>query len=665
MTKPNRITHLLTARPAGVATTQTTPTTADLAAGGAGTAAPTSNTRDSRNRPTSRLRRRLALVATLFVTSLSIVVIGANPAAAHAELVSSEPVAGAVVGSVDRFELRWNEVVQTGDAQIRLLDTSGKPTDLTVEVDTVDNTSVAVLTPTGELAEGPWVITWKVVSADGHLISGSIPFSYEAVATPQAIIPTGELSEAEAIPQLTTDHRAHHPELLTVAPLRSDGPLDRTTEALSWLAVLAAAGALLGLHRGFAGVAAVAGVTLGAARAAQISTDFGGGFLATGEARSAAAVAVAASVLAFTAAAWHVLHRRVVAALIAVALLMFSAQSLFSGHHLDLDGTSRMMATTAHSTHLLAMAVWVAAVIAAAMNPTERQLRTTRRLSTIALPVLVVAGSLLAYLLVFPSGSLADSTTWLAIFAAKVALMLVAIIVGWVHHRRCSEERITSTRLTTWRRTLGAEVALFTFIAAVSATLTMHTPPAVGTPSAGTVTQQNEQGTGERSTDSDSSAALNPTGDTVTGVELNFPGGAKGTLTVDSLVAASPASWTLELLDADGEPVDVAFVTVEASNAAADLTGVDVTLQNIDAGRYQATHALPVAGTWQLHITFLLDQFTLEHAMTQVTALPAVTRKVKDQPNIPNPPAQTNAKQTTPPGDQPAVSQPLTTLEKE
>jgi methionine-rich copper-binding protein CopC len=560
-----------------------------------------------------------ALISFIFT------LLGFSPASAHAELVSSTPAAGSVIQTSESFELRWNEVVQTGEAQIRLLDTSGTATKIAVKVNIVDNMTVAVIRSVKPITEGSWVITWKVVSADGHLISGAIPFTF-IKETPTPTESDGPFSTK--IGEHAIDHGKHHPEILASTPLRSDGPLDRTTEAISWLAVLVAAGALIGLRRGFATAAGVVAFTLGSSRAAQISIDFGGPLVTTGESRAAALVALSGAVLVFTSSVWNYFSSRATACFVAISLVIFSMQSLFSGHHLDLEGTSRVVATFAHSAHLLAMAVWVSAVIAAAMNPTQRQLQLTRRFSTISLPVLIVAGSTLSYLLIFPTSIFSNglfSTTafnggvsWLSIFAATRALRFLAVILGWVKHRRSAKNRENSTALVSWRRSLGTEIALFVFIAAVSATLTLNSPPTVAHPTtdAKNISASNPSNDSEHSSGDDSDT-------TATSSSMDFltVGGYRATLTVESLNAGKSSSWELKLVSSEGKNVDVDKVILEASNTAADLEGVDVVLEPLGEGRYKATHALPVAGIWQIHLSFLLDQFTLEHAVGILEAL--------------------------------------------
>ena len=587
------------------------------------------------------------IVALLFAGTALLA--GAAPAAAHAELISSSPKAGATVQDPTSFSLRWNEIVQTGAAQLRLLNSAGTAAPLVVETVIEQGSTVALLTPTSDLTTGPWLISWKAVSADGHLISGAIPFS--VVQSPNGITlpPSEPNSDPNTADQLGAEHQSHHPdhdEMMSMASLGSgeggDGPLDRTAEAISWLAVLFAAGALLGLHRGYAVSAAVVGVALAGSRAAQISSDFGGAMLATGEAKAAASVAAAGALTLFGTAFSERAGRWFTSLTIAGAVTSFSAQSLFSGHHLDLEGTALILGTAAHAAHLLAMSVWVLAVVAAALNPTERQLRTTRQLSTISLPVLIVAGSVLAYLLIAPAGT-AHGKDWLLIFAAKVALMFATVGLGWIHHRRTSKTS-SNIGLVRWRRSLAAEVVLFSVIAALSSTLTLNAPPVVAADNMKVVSSDVTETNGGEET-----ILSNPSEDSAkpgkpAAVEFRFPSGARGTLAIGSLTAATPSAWTLTLVDVDGQPLEVDSVSLEAANPALDLTGVDTTFTSEGSGRYVANHTLPVPGIWQIKLSFLLDQFTLEQSSVSVTALPKdASGTLQDTPAVGSTPASTDS----------------------
>jgi copper transport protein len=94
-------------------------------------------------------------------------------ALAHASLVSTEPRDGSRVAQAPKnVELRFNEPVTP--AVIRLIDAEGRVRD-DAAVGALDET-VSIALPEG-LPPGTQVISYRVISADGHPVSGSMVFS--------------------------------------------------------------------------------------------------------------------------------------------------------------------------------------------------------------------------------------------------------------------------------------------------------------------------------------------------------------------------------------------------------------------------------------------------------------------------------------------------------
>src|SRR4051794_20845815 len=124
--------------------------------------------------PTRRTRRRplLALLA-----GLVLVIVGpATAAFAHAELESSDPAAGAVLAkSPDHVTLTFSEPVEISLGAIRLFDGKGNEIDIG-ESSHPDGKASAVTVSVPPLAEGSYVVDWKVVSADSHPVHAAYTF---------------------------------------------------------------------------------------------------------------------------------------------------------------------------------------------------------------------------------------------------------------------------------------------------------------------------------------------------------------------------------------------------------------------------------------------------------------------------------------------------------
>ncbi|MDA0162372.1 copper resistance protein CopC [Solirubrobacter ginsenosidimutans] len=108
----------------------------------------------------------------------------------HATIVRTSPADGAVVKTQPAsVKLRWSEAVDLGPGSVRLLDASGKL--LKTEKarhDGGDQTTAVMALPSG-LANGTYVVAWRVTSADSHPVSGAFSFS---VGAPSALVTAGE-----------------------------------------------------------------------------------------------------------------------------------------------------------------------------------------------------------------------------------------------------------------------------------------------------------------------------------------------------------------------------------------------------------------------------------------------------------------------------------------
>jgi copper transport protein len=102
--------------------------------------------------------------------------LAAKPAAAHAELLSTEPGQGEVLASPPaEVLLRFNEPVDAPDDVIEVYGSSGDQLDVGARFrPDGDQSLVAVELP--ELDDGAYVVTWRVTSTDSHPIRGGFTF---------------------------------------------------------------------------------------------------------------------------------------------------------------------------------------------------------------------------------------------------------------------------------------------------------------------------------------------------------------------------------------------------------------------------------------------------------------------------------------------------------
>ncbi|KRR00571.1 copper resistance CopC/CopD family protein [Bradyrhizobium valentinum] len=108
-----------------------------------------------------------ALLSALFI---------ANAAWAHATLLSSEPADGSVLAQAPKMvQLHFNEGVTP--AVIGLIDAGGKARDVASRA---VGQSILIVLPE-DLPQGTQIVSYRVVSQDGHPVAGSLVFSIGAV----------------------------------------------------------------------------------------------------------------------------------------------------------------------------------------------------------------------------------------------------------------------------------------------------------------------------------------------------------------------------------------------------------------------------------------------------------------------------------------------------
>ncbi|MET7980431.1 copper resistance protein CopC, partial [Streptomyces mirabilis] len=115
----------------------------------------------------------------LLLAVIGAVLAGAAPASAHAALTGSDPQQGAVVSRAPtQVSLTFSEQVAMSDGSVRVLDPKGKRVDTGKATD-LGGTTYGVKLHSG-LPDGTFTVTYQVVSADSHPVSGAFTFSVGA-----------------------------------------------------------------------------------------------------------------------------------------------------------------------------------------------------------------------------------------------------------------------------------------------------------------------------------------------------------------------------------------------------------------------------------------------------------------------------------------------------
>ena len=137
----------------------------------------------------------------------------------HAMLLSSHPAPGdTLTAHLDRIRLGFSEEVDEAFALITLTDGTGKVRRLSPRTDPSD--VYALIADCPDLAPGGYLVSWRVVSADGHPVGGYFQF----YSVPAGKTAAEVLSGAPKAPEAPTEE--------------AQGPAGATGEPPVWAAIL-------------------------------------------------------------------------------------------------------------------------------------------------------------------------------------------------------------------------------------------------------------------------------------------------------------------------------------------------------------------------------------------------------------------------------------------
>lgn len=156
----------------------------------------------------------VAIIALLLVFSLVI------PAFAHAQLLSSSPANGASLPTADELVLTFNEDVSPDFVTFYAEGDSEGVLDGEASVD-----GPVVTQPLSPAANGEYAIGYRVVSADGHPVSGEITFTLTDVPATETTEPeTTEPVPTTEAEQTTEDSTPEATSAETATPEEQDQP---------------------------------------------------------------------------------------------------------------------------------------------------------------------------------------------------------------------------------------------------------------------------------------------------------------------------------------------------------------------------------------------------------------------------------------------------------
>ena len=142
-----------------------------------------------------------AAIATIALAAIAVLGVAA-PASAHDQLLSTDPQDGSTVATLPKaVTLTFNDTVQDAGAdanQVKVMDASCTVID---DGDLVITDNV-VTQPISGSATGPVTVLWRVVSRDGHPVSGEFSFTVgdgQAAASPTSTCAEGDSATVKPI----------------------------------------------------------------------------------------------------------------------------------------------------------------------------------------------------------------------------------------------------------------------------------------------------------------------------------------------------------------------------------------------------------------------------------------------------------------------------------
>lgn len=516
---------------------------------------------------------RFGTSVSLLALVLAILLAGPADAWAHAVLQGTSPAADSInAAPPDRIELRFNEPVQL--LGLRLIDAAGGDRSPAAPPEVRDGQVILPLP--GRLPRGRYLVSWRVLSIDGHIVGGTFTFAIGAGA---AQLPAMRMADDGHWPVLVLHALARLLLLfaigtalfrLLLAPTQLARALHRATR---WLAI-----------GGIAALSLFVGAE-GTLRAGLPITA-----LLSGDAMRAAFDASSMPLRVGSAIGLIVLAIRDGRIVRGVAIGCAIAGMGDSGH--VLAALPAGVGQALMILHGVAAALWIGAIAplraALARDAGTETLTLFRRFQSygaLAMAATLASGIVLAWLLLPRFADLWQSDYGLRLCAKLAAVALMLAIAGinrfWLTRRALGDRPQLRGVL---RTVLGLDL-----IAAIVATV-LAVGLSLGPPPAATL---------ERVVADDAYTAA-----------LSFSPGKVGD---NHLVITLSAK-----AEAPADPKEV-----EVRLSAPGIETIARKAKRIAAGRY-AVRDLPlwVAGPWQVEIGLLIDDFTKRQLRTELTLTP-------------------------------------------
>jgi copper transport protein len=516
--------------------------------------------------------KRTILAALVLMALL----IAADEAFAHASLIRSSPADGAVLATApSSFSLTFSE--PTSPLSLKLVGPDGSAVVLDKSV--LRDATIDIVAPTG-LDKGSYVLSWRVVSEDGHPIGGSAVFSIGAPGVrPSSAGPESIDWPVRGAIWLT--------KIITYAALfigvggvffqnwvgGRSAPVGRLCAGLMIAGLVS-----VSLAVGFQGLDALGLRLENIAQPAVWSVGF---TTSLGNLVSLAIAAIAAALLAMVSSGRT-------ARLLSLSALALVGIALASSGHAS-AAQPQWLTRPAVFLHGIGIAFWagalapLASALASRSSESANMLRRFSKLAPWFVLPLIAAGLLLAFVQVRAFDAL-WTTAYGSVLLVKLALLaplfvLAAVNRLWLTKPAQGGDACATARL---RRSIGLELVLVVLIFAIAG-LWRFTPPPRALAEAAAVP-----------------AVLHIHSDKAM-ADLEITPGKAG-----------PVRVSIGIMTGDFGPLDAKAVTLVLSNPDAGIEAIRRPAQMSADGIWSVEGLnLPVPGIWKARIDILVSDFEL------------------------------------------------------
>jgi copper transport protein len=416
--------------------------------------------------------QRLEAYSRRVVTITAAALLGVFPASAsaHSFLIRSQPEAGSRLTHAPRtMTLDFSEPFVAGSQRVELVRANGHA----VELSRSRGTGSIIDQPLPANLRGVFIVSWRIVSIDGHVSLGEFAF---AAGSAGALPAVASASQPTSWSEVSASWLVFIGLALALGGLVSERVVWRPTPGAEIIpAAPVVAGVILAAAGGLLELVVLAGNERGGGLTSGLNGGALGNALATRPGKLALAILIA---LAAAGVLARVRSLRITAIVPLLAAVVFNADLGHSGT----SGTE--WAVVADSVHLAAVATWVGALahlVVIAVRGEERRsalVAGARRYSRFALPTVLVilATGVLTAIPEFRSVGEVVSTGYGRTLLIKSALIAVALLLAVTARRRALPAN-PPRRLALLRRLTMAEATTVLAVLIAAAVLVNAAPP--------------------------------------------------------------------------------------------------------------------------------------------------------------------------------------------